>query len=138
MYSQWDPEFIKKCDPSIEYLELWAVLAGVLTWSTRFKNRRIILFCNNMSAVEMINNTTSSCKNCMVLIWILVLESLKRNVRIFARHVRSKANFYSDSLSRINLKKFWALADAKGKTFEPEPTPIPSAIWPIQKIRMSK
>ena len=31
MYSQWDSQFIKEYQPSIEYLELWAVLAGVLT-----------------------------------------------------------------------------------------------------------
>ena len=58
-----------------------------------------MLFCDNTSAVEMINNTTSSCQNCMVLIRILVLESLKSNVRVFAKYISSKANAYSDALS---------------------------------------
>ena len=98
MYSKWDPDFIREHEPSIAYLELWAVVAGIMTWIHRFKNRRIVLFCDNTSAVEMINNT-SSCQNCMVLIRILVLESLKSNVRVFAKYISSKANAYSDALS---------------------------------------
>ena len=67
-FSQWDPDFIEDCDPSIEYLELFAVLVGVKNWLHRFQNRRIVLFCNNQSVVHMINKTTSSCKNCLFLI----------------------------------------------------------------------
>ena len=39
MYKQWDEQFIKQKDPSIEYLELFGVLATVLNWLYRFKNR---------------------------------------------------------------------------------------------------
>ena len=137
MYSKWDPSFIIDCNPSIEYLELWAVVAGVLTWIKRFKNQRIILFCDNMSAVEMINNTSSTCKNCMILIRLLVLESLKQNVRVFARHVSGKSNFYSDALSRIDLSRFWRLSYQNGKQFESNPTEIPAEIWPLSKIWLS-
>ena len=108
MYSQWeDIDFMIREDPSIEYLELWAVLAGVITWIHRFQNKRVVLFCDNISVVQMINNTTSSCKNCMVLLRMLVLQGLKTSVRIFARHVTSRDNFYSDALSRLKIKKFW-------------------------------
>ena len=62
MYQLWDPVFISKFNPSIEYLELFAVTAAVLKWIDQFKNRRIILFCDNKSVVDMINFTTTSCK----------------------------------------------------------------------------
>ena len=137
MYGQWDHDFIKNNDPSIEYLELWVVVAGVLTWIHRFSNRRIILFCDNKSAVDMINATSSTCKNCLVLIRILVLESLRKNVRIFAHHIHGKSNFYSDALSRMTLIKFWRLA-AENKRFDKQPTDIPLEIWPIQKIWLKK
>ena len=75
MYQKWDPAFIKKHRPSIEYLELFAVTAGVLTWIHRFRNKRIILFCDNQSVVDMINLTSTSCKNCMVLIRCIVLKA---------------------------------------------------------------
>ena len=50
---------LKKFKPSIEYLELYAVTAAVLTWIHQFKNRRIILFCDNQSVVDMINLTST-------------------------------------------------------------------------------
>ena len=92
MSQNWDKEFIAKYRPSIEYLELFAVTAAVLAWIHRFKNKRIILFCDNKSVVDMINLTSTSCKNCMVLIRVIVLKGLIENVRIFARHVPGVLN----------------------------------------------
>ena len=106
MYKMWDHQFITKCKPSIEYLELFGVVAGVLTWIHRFKNRRIILFCDNKSVVDMINQTTTSCRNCMVLIRILVFKGLIENVRIFARHIEGVKNVLADNLSRDRLDLF--------------------------------
>ena len=81
-FGQSDRSFCVANNPSIEYLELFAVLVGVLNWIKFFCNRRIVLFCDNEAVVNMINNSSSSCKNCMVLIRLLVSESIVRNVRI--------------------------------------------------------
>ena len=94
MIQMWDEKFIKKWRPSIEYLELYAVTAAVLAWIHQFKNRRIILLCDNKSVVDMINYTTTSCKNYMVLIRIIVLRGLIDNVRIFAMHVKGTKNVF--------------------------------------------
>ena len=103
-FSQWDSDFITEHNPSIEYLELFGVLVSVINWLHHFKNQRIILFCNNQSMVSMINSTTSSCKNCLVLIQLLVFHSLKHNVRVFACYITSKANKPADFLSRLKIK----------------------------------
>ena len=84
MFGTWDPYFITQANPSISFLELYAVTVAVIAWIHRFKNRRIILFCDNQGAVDMINSNTSSCKRCMVLIRILVLQGLIHNVKINA------------------------------------------------------
>ena len=55
-------------DPSIQYLELFALVAAVLAWISRFQNRSVTIFCDNQSVVAMVNNTTSKCINCMTLI----------------------------------------------------------------------
>ena len=130
-YLQWDHDFMTRARPSIEYLELYAVAVGVLNWIHRFQNRRIILFCDNISVVYMLNRSTSSCKNCLVLIRIIVLESLRNNARVFANYVNTKSNTLADSLSRLNLKKFVKLAR---KHFELERSPIPAALWPMEKL----
>ena len=129
--TQWG-DFVTECDPSIEYLELYAVTIAVLLWLKKFKNSRIVLFCDNESAVHMINNQSAKDVNCMVLIRIIVLESLICNSRVFARHVAGSKNQISDSLSRGNFEQFRRLtAHMKMK---PEAEEMLSTAYPPQKI----
>ena len=129
---QWDPTFIQYCNPSINYLELYAVVVGVLLWIENYQNRRIVLFCDNMSVVHMINNNSSSCHNCMVLIRILVLHSLIHNVRVYATYIPSKKNKVADWLSHAKFYKFRLYA-AKNK-LDRKPQPIPEIMWPLEKL----
>ena len=75
----WEPGYIKCFKPSIEYLELFALCTGVLTWESQLRNCRIILFCDNQAVVQMVNSISSSCWNCMYLLRILVLNGLIHN-----------------------------------------------------------
>ena len=124
MFQQWNKEFIEQCKPSIEYLELYALIAGVMRWAYKFRNRQIILFCNNQSVVDIVNATSSSCKQCMVLVRLLVLHSLTENVRIFARHIKGVDNYFSDCLSRLKLSKFKQLVKDFNKEFDNNPTEL--------------
>ena len=83
----WDTKFVSMVKPSIEYLELFAVIAGILFWIKRFQNCRIVLYCDNISVVYMLNKSTSSCMNCMALIRLITLECLLQNMRIYAKYV---------------------------------------------------
>ena len=130
-WGQWDQTFCELVKPSIEYLELYAVLVGVLNWIRLFSNKRIVLFCDNESVVHMINKSTSKCKNCMVLMRLLVAECMLRNVRVFARHVGTKDNGRTDALSRLDFDRFRNLS---GTSMNVHPTAIPEAIWPFSKI----
>ena len=130
MWGQWDFDFCTQVQPSIEYLELFGVTATVLEWLKLFPNRRIILFCDNEAVVSMINNSTSSCKNCMILLRMIILESLVYNSRVYARYVRSKDNGKADALSRLQFKRFRSLADGMNE----KPTSVPTALWPFSKI----
>ena len=134
MYQQWDEQIHKQLNPSIEFLELYDLTAAVLTWIRRFQNRRIILFCDNISAVEMINKLTSSCPNYMALIRLVILESLIHNVRVFAKYVLSKDNFLADMLSRLKLNLFHQVT--ANKNMDQSPTPIPEDLVPITKVWM--
>ena len=89
LFQAWDAD-VEKLQPSIEYLELYAVTVAVVLGIHRFPNMRVYLFCDNSSIKDMINNSSSSCKNCMVLIRMITWQGLKHNVRIFCKHVRSK------------------------------------------------
>ena len=133
-YHQWC-SFTARVKPSIEFLELYAVTVGVLLWIAKFKNLKIRLFCDNKSVVDMINASSSSCKNCMVLIRIITLEGLKNNVSIKAKHVRTKFNDLADALSRPQLVRFNRLLRRKKKfNMDKNPVKIPKELWPISKI----
>ena len=131
---QWDEEFILKKKPSINYLELYAVTVGIISWISKYQNRRINIFCDNMSVVNMINKQTSKCKNCMILLRIIILKGLTHNVKINAKHVPGKLNTYSDLLSRLKYKEFWTLAKQENRKFKGTPTCIPDELYPMQKL----
>ena len=128
---QWD-SLVEELNPSIEYLELLAVTAAVLLWIRKFQNRRICLFCDNLSVVHMLNSQSSMCRNYMVLIRLITLESMYRNVRIFGKHVRSEQNGIADALSRLQFNRFNDLS--QDKDMDSLPVMIPECIWPIDKI----
>ena len=128
----WDPQFIINCDPSINYLELYGVTVGILLWIHRFKNKKVAIFCDNMSVVDMINSSSSTCRNWMILIRVIVLQGLIHNVRICAKHVPGILNQISDSLSRNKMLKFYRLT--KKMQMDEYPTPVPEDLWPMTKI----
>ena len=88
----WEVGFVASKRPSIEFLELFALCAGVLTWEFQLKNIRMRVHCDNQAVVSMINNLTSGCEYCMKLIRLLVLNGLRFNRRIVATCIKSSAN----------------------------------------------
>ena len=130
LVSKWDPVFMEIHKPSIQFLELYALTAGVLTWIKRFKNSKVRLFCDNDSVKRMINNSSSKCKKCMVLIRLITLESLIHNVRVYAKHVSSKDNTLADALSRMDFETF----RNEGKHMSKYPTPVPKELIPMEKV----
>ena len=131
---RWDEDWIEECKPSIEYMELFAVAKSIYLWGDSVQNKRIYLFCDNQAVVSMINNVTSSCKNCMVLIRKITLKSLETNTRIFAKFVRTHDNFFADTLSRFQMSRFWSLARQHNYQFHTNSERIPEELWPVNKI----
>ena len=131
IFSQWEPGYIEKYNPSIEYLELYGLCAGIFTWQKELSNCRIAVFCDNKSVVDMINLSTSGCRNCIYLIRLLLLNGLQYNRRLYARHVEGKKNVLADHLSRLRISKFKRLAPKNTKFY---PERINSDIYPSSKI----
>ena len=131
-FMKWNKEFIVEKQPSIGYLELYAMTIGVVTWIHKFRNKKIAVFCDNMSVVNMINNKSSKCRNCMILMRIIVIHTLIYNVKLSATHVRTENNTISDSLSRLKFKRF-AQATRHMK-MDHESTKIPSSLEDMSKL----
>ena len=136
MMGKWDKKWILDTDPSIEYLELYAVVAGVMVWCNekRMNNKRLLLHCDNESVCFMINTNSSKCKNCMHLLKLLILEGLKNNLRFVAEHVKGTDNFFADFLSRQQVDAFFKRAKKEGMDFRKRTPCTTDKIWPISKI----
>ena len=99
-FGVWEVGWIRKNKPSITFLELYALLVGIMTWQGKLRNVRLTVFCDNKSVRDMMNSQASGCKNCMKLIRILTLNNLKCNRRVFVKYVKSSDNGMADALSR--------------------------------------
>ena len=132
LFGQWPQGFITEKKPSIEFLELYALCMGIFTWIDSFRNKSVVIYCDNTSVMNMVNYTTSGCKFCMILIRKLTLLCLIKNVKLFVRYIWSKDNSLSDSLSRLNFREFYRLTKDKG--FDTYPTFLDIEIWPVDKL----
>ena len=126
----WDIRFMREFKPSIEFLELFGVAAAILAWIERFANRKIYIFCDNESVCNMLNNSSSSCEHCMVLIRLITLKTLLHNVHIFGKHLKTDLNGTADALSRSQMERFERLAPDLAAISKTE---TPAEIWPISK-----
>ena len=124
--------FVTEKDPSIAYLELFGLTVGAILCFKNFKNKRIWVNCDNQAVVQMVNNSTSGCRNCMVLIRLLTLECLVHNMRVHACYISSQQNGIADALSRLDGKRFLKLTQNMNMNTRSEP--IPEAVWPIRKV----
>ena len=125
-YTQWETNFISQCEPSIEFLELFALCVGIFTWSAHLHNSRILVHCDNESVVSMINSSSSSCGKCMVLIRKLTFKCLQCNLCIFAQHIMGQ-NTLPDLLSQLTIDKFKDVV--KNQNFNVYPTPPSPELW---------
>ena len=87
--------------------------------------------CDNEAVVMMVNSTASKCKNCMVLLRLLVLRAMQYNFRVFVKYIRLELNQASDSLSRLGFDRFWKVMPKETKKCLEK---LPEELWPPSKI----
>ena len=135
---QWPSTFIRLHDPSIEFLELYALAIALLRWRREpcLMNARVVIFCNNESVVYMANKLASNCPQCMKLLRIIALESITCNRKVIVKHIKSEDNVLSNSLSRLNLKRFWRYAPVSMNRYRDDIKEI-DCMWPMQKLWQS-
>ena len=131
MHGLWPTWFLNEKNPSIEYLELYALCGAMLTWGHLITNTWVVIFCDNQVVIDMVNNTSSRCKNWMVLIRKLVLDNLRFNRRVFTHYIATKDNYLADALSRNKIHLFKKLAS---KDIAPMATKITEEIWPVECV----
>ena len=131
---KWDNDFIDLEKPTIQFLELYALLAGVIAWIHQYKNKAVTIFCDNQNVCRMVTDNRSGCKNCMMMIRILVLHCLTLNIHLKAIYIESENNDMADPLSRGQMALFHKNLRKKGWEVDDTPTPVPEMLLPISKF----
>lgn len=130
-FDVWEAGLITLYDPSVQFLELFALSVGILLFAHGLKNKTVHIYCDNMAVVQMVNNGASACRHCMLLIRRLTLCALFNNIKFEVRHVSSRDNTFSDLLSRNKHQQF---LEALPVDVKPCRLPIPRELLPISKF----
>ena len=130
-FGKWEPGFIKRYNPSIQFLELFALCVGIFIFQENLSNTRITVFCDNKSVVGMVNTTVSGCGFCMGLLRMLTINNMKYNRRVFCEHVEGIKNEQADNLSRLNFTDFFRKAP---ENVHPYPEKLPTELWPLSDL----
>lgn len=130
-FGQWEQQFLVNCDPSVQFLELLALSVGVILFAPYLRNKRATIFCDNQPVIQMVNNGSSSCKHCMLLIRTLTLCCLEYNIVLQVEYIPTESNVLADLLSRNRRDKFLNLLP---KELTPIRLVIPSEFLPFEKF----
>ena len=103
----WSPE---QQDYSIEWKELFALVAACCTWGGDWAKLRILFHCDNMAVVDCMRSGTSKSPLVMSLLRELFFVCARCNFAVSATHIAGNNNRIADSLSRFNMQEFRRLA----------------------------
>ena len=105
-YEHFHPDILDSLKENhIAVLEMYAIYTAVQLWVCSIANKRIKLFCDNQSCVELLNGGSGRDRQMLNLarqIWFVCAMS---NVQLRVTYIPSNDNRLSDFLSRWNLSE---------------------------------
>ena len=105
-YGKWDTQYITETYPSIDLLEMFAILVFLDMKGAELSESIIHFKSDNQPTVDTLTNKTSKSPHLMQLIRSIVLICLQHNIRFTILHVSGHLNIHADHLSCLQLHKF--------------------------------
>ena len=93
-------------NPSIDFLELYALLVVVVIWVPMLMDHVVLFWLDNTPAVYTLINKASSSDHVMLLICYITLFCMTHNIKILAKHIEGTNNKFYDLLSRFKFQEF--------------------------------
>ena len=97
-------------DQHITFKELKAVRCAIESFLPELKGRRLLLHEDNQSVIGVLTHLTSKSPAMMYELRKLFLLVDEFDIKIRTTYIRSAANIWADSLSRMRDKSDWQLA----------------------------
>ena len=116
----WQPhqQLLKR---SIQWQELFAIVAAALTWGHFLTGQRIRFHCDNLPIVQAWTNQSSRHPGIMDLLRTLFFIAARNNFTVSLVHLPGRLNCIADALSRNQMSRFFSLAPQANQL----PTPVP-------------
>ena len=95
---------------SIDFKELFAIVAAVMTWGSQWEGKRIVFFTDNLPITQIWHSGTSRSSDIMVLVRKLFLSAAQFGFSVSLKHILGIHNPIADALSRFQVLKFKQLA----------------------------
>ena len=105
-YGQWQKDYIEVMQPSIDFLEMYAVLIFLVTQQKQLANHKIHFRLDNMLTIEALSNLSSCSPHLILLIRVIALTCLLNNIRFTISHIKGKFNTEADNLFCLKLDHF--------------------------------
>ena len=127
--SSWiQSRWVQFADEGIDFQELFAIVAAVVTWGHHWQGKRVVFVTDNKPITQIWESGASPSPNIMSLIRRLYLFAARSHFSISFKHILGHFNAAADALSRFQMSRFRQLEpDA-----DLEPTPIPVEAWDIR------
>ena len=109
---------------SIQWQEMFTILAAATTWAQRLRGKRICFCCDNQAIVKSWERKSVKHPQIADLFRRLFLLAANNNFTLALIHVPGKVNSIADALSRNQMSRFFSLAPQANR----QPTPIPFAL----------
>ena len=112
---------------SIDFYELFAILAAVYVWGQEWEGKRVVIVTDNLPVTQIWQSGTTKAKNMMFLIRKLFLIAAKKGFSLSMKHIPGESNCIADALSRFQVARFRQLvpdADVRHTELTPEVTRI--------------
>ena len=122
LQSRWSERFSLL---SIDFKELFAIVAAASTWGSQWEGKRIVFVTDNLPITQIWDTGTTKSKEVMNLVRELFLIAAKKGFSVSMRHIPGIFNSIADALSRFQEHRFRSLLpDA-----DVLPTDIPPTVW---------
>ena len=106
---------------SIQWQELFAIVAAASTWGHLWAGLRIHFHCDNLPIVQAWARQSAKHPDLMRLLRTLFLVAAQHSFTIRLSHLPGRLNSIADALSRNKVPLFFTLAPQA----DPQPTPTP-------------
>ena len=110
---------------SIDYRELFAIVAAAITWGHKWEGKRIVFITDNLPITQIWVTGTSQATEVMSLVRSLFLIAAKKGFSVSLKHILGVSNPIADALSRFQAQRFNQLLPQADQL----PTEIPTEVW---------